>query len=228
MFVLPYNRNEDGLTEVYSEIINNILYHKELLCIFINMNLIETIKKIIKEETKIPISLRRRMNYLDDEDTLSKLKKNSITKYPSIEESIETGFLDVAHDIVPYDEDMDEDELMSYVSMVEDYLYQKYYDIVKEYLEKVFNSKDMAPDGNRYVFWKHSEPSGGNGFSESNNGWEEFIRDKGRWFPIDWWEVKSKLDEIPEGKEGRVLIKRPGDKDNNYGYYFSVIKKPNN
>jgi hypothetical protein len=190
------------------------------------MGLRDTIKKILKEEVKIPVSLKRRLNYLDDEDILSQLKKNSLTRNPSMDESIKIGFLNVAHDIVPYDEDMDEDELMEYVMKIEEYLLEKYYKIVKDYLQKVFNSKDMIPDGNRYVFWKHSEPSGGNGFSEGYDNWEEFVRHKGSWFPIDWWEVKSKLDEIPEGKEGRVLIKKPGDKDNIYNYYFSVIKKP--
>lgn len=190
------------------------------------MSLRDTIKKILKEESKIPVSLRRRLNYLDDEKILSQLKKNSLTRNPSIEESIKNGFLNVAHDIVPYDEDMDEDELIEYVMKIEEYLLEKYYKIVKDYLQKVFNSKDMIPDGNRYVFWKHSEPSGGNGFSEGYDNWEEFIRHKGSWFPIDWWEVKSKLDEIPEGKEGKVTIKKPGDKDNIYNYYFSVIKKP--
>lgn len=192
------------------------------------MTLRETIKKILKEETKIPISLRRRLNYLDGEDILSQLKKRSIGRHLSIEESIETGFSEIAHDIVPYDEDADFDELMSYISMIEDHLHQKYYDEVKEYVEKVFNPKDMSPDGNQYVFWKHSEPNGGNGFSEGHDNWGDFIKYKGNSFPINWWEVKSKLDEIPEGKEGRIIIKKPGDKDNVYGYYFSVIKKPNN
>lgn len=187
------------------------------------MNLRDTIKKILKEEIKFPIYLRRRLYYSEEDEIISNLKKKSINRYPSMEEVIDDAFLSVAHDIVPYDEDMDEDELMGYVWEVEEYLREKYYNVIKDYLVKVFNPEDMRPDGNRYIFWKHSEPNGGNGFSEGYDNWEELIRHKGSWFPMNWWEVKDKLNEIPEG---RVIIQKPGDKDNVYGYYFSIIKKP--
>ena len=99
-----------------------------------------------------------------------------------MEDVIDDAFLSVAHDIVPYDEDMDEDELMGYVWEVEEYLREKYYNVIKDYLVKVFNPEDMRPDGNRYIFWKHSEPNGGNGCSEGYDNWEELIRHTGSWF----------------------------------------------
>ena len=69
----------------------------------------------------------------------------------------------------------------------------------------------------------HTMLSKTNGFTQGFDSWYQLLERFGSWFPIDWWEVKKELDK----KEyGSVLIMRPGDKLNEYGYYFTILKKP--
>jgi len=54
--------------------------------------------------------------------------------------------------------------------------------------------------------------------------WGELLIDKGWWFPLDWWEIKDKLNNM---ESGGIRILKPGDEHNEFGYYFSIRKEPN-
>ena len=67
----------------------------------------------------------------------------------------------------------------------------------------------------RIRFKKHSERHGGSGFSETFNTWDDLILRFGYWMPLEWDEVKRKLDDK---NEGQILISSPGEPTNTMNY----------
>jgi len=186
------------------------------------------IRRILQEETKIPISIRRRFN---GDKVLGFMKTNAIKKLsssPGLRSSIiDVAALETAKEVLPwYDEngeDYAEDDYQMWLKSVVEYLIQKYGKEIKEYVDKVLPQSAYNRDGANYVFIKHSERGGGGaGFSEGGNfTWADLMGKRGWWFPINWWEVKEKLD-IKDS--GMVTFLKPGDEHNKFGYYFSIKK----
>lgn len=129
--------------------------------------------------------------------------------------------MDTAWEMVQYDEDY-EDELSIYADHLKKQLIDSYGDIIQDYFNRVFDDKNFKDDGYKYIFVKHSKLNGGQGFSEGFPTWGELVTNYGYWFPIDWWKVKERLDELENG--GRLLYLKPGDKHNDMGYYFTIKK----
>jgi hypothetical protein len=190
------------------------------------MNLQENIKRILREETQIPLYVRRRLKFV--EEVVDELKKNSLRymNSGSILTAIKQGFRYTASEMIPYeDEDENNYSLEVHEKMaqkISDYLMSEYSEEIKDYLTKSIPDGSFNDDGYYYVFWKHSDRYGGNGFSESYPTWAELMSRKGWWFPLDWGNIKSELDR--QGQTD-LLILNPGDKHNNYGYYFSIRKR---
>jgi hypothetical protein len=144
-------------------------------------------------------------------------------------EIIVKSSMDAAYEFLdPIDEwrDLPQKEGVIVLKDLSKLIYEKYGDIVNEYLSNFFDEKNDKEDGYIYVFHKHTESNGtGNGFADSFDTWNNLIRRFGSWFTdLNWNEIKSKLDE----KDGQasILIKKPGELNNNMGYYFSVRKQP--
>jgi hypothetical protein len=103
------------------------------------MNLQEHIRRVIKEETKIPISLRRRFKHLDDEVDFRMRRvytPDNICRFESDEELLEV-MSDAIVDSMYYTYFNDVDDSskewgMMYRTMIE-YINDKYGDKIKEY-----------------------------------------------------------------------------------------------
>jgi hypothetical protein len=179
----------------------------------------------MKEQSKIPTHILRRLRLSDLSDDMKENSLRLIELGEPLDTTISKGANYTADDIIPWHDqegnDYDENDLKEWVEIFKKYLIDNYGTQTKEYISKTIQNKDFNNDGNKYVFWKHSEINGGNGFSESHETWGELILGRGWWFPLDWREIKSELDKMDEGKK---LILRPGDKHNTMGYYFSIIK----
>ena len=182
----------------------------------------------ITEETKIPTSLKRRLNF-GDGDVFNQLKKQALSSYRYSKDNLAglpsracyyTAYVFI--DEVPELYEMPDDEKQKLVDELAEFFRERYGKQLKEFIDNFFEL-DNNVQGNSYTFWKHADRHGGNGFSDTFESWNELLRNFASWFPdLDWKEVKKKLD----GMEGKpLLIKKPGDKNNNMGYYFSLIKK---
>lgn len=196
------------------------------------MSLKNTIRIILREEISLPIHVRRRIRY-NDNDIIAYLKKFALRNSDSdelrrwnkgkrIEIALGKSCADTAYEILdstqlPYDGD---DSFHQYMGVIANYLKEKYGEEIKKFMED-FYSDDGDELGSRYVFEKHSERHGGNGFSEGYETWNQLLRAFASWFPdLDWKELKMKLDNMKSG--GKILIKKPGDINNTMGYYFSL------
>lgn len=179
----------------------------------------------MKEQSKIPTHILRRLRLSDLSD---KMKKNSLRLYEhgeSLDTTMNKGAKFTADDIIPWHDeqgvDYDENDLKEWVRLFKKYLIDTYGEQTKQYISKTIQNGDFNNDENKYAFQKHSELNGGNGFTETFQTWGELILGKGWWFALDWREIKSEFDKMDKG---RRLILKPGDKHNNFGYYFSIIK----
>ena len=183
----------------------------------------------ITEETKIPTSIRRRFNFGDDDNIFNQLKKQALSSYRYSKNNL-AGLVGRACDYtayifldeVPELQEIPDDERQKLVDELSGLFRKRYGKQLKEFIDNFFElNNDIL--GDSYTFWKHADRYGGNGFSESFETWNMLLRSFASWFPdLDWKEVKKKLD----GMVGQpLLIKKPGDKNNNMGYYFSLIKR---
>lgn len=188
------------------------------------MSLKKTIYRVLKEETlKLPSHLIRRIRTIGD-DIIPEFKKNAlryINQISAPDVSVREGANDTAWSMVPYDVEYG-DVLDEYVQHLKQELIEKYGDNIKDYVSKVHNNSNYINDGFDYVLIKHKELNGGRGFTQGFSSWGDLIYKYGFWFPIDWWEVKDRLDDMKNG--GRLLFMRPGDKYNDFEYYFTIKK----
>ena len=181
------------------------------------MNLQESIRRILKEEIKIPVSARRRVD-LSDEKIKRGIKNHALRIYKF--HGVDTVFLHLVFDNVTSDllahlnEEMYEETYPKLFS----YIKEKYSDFLSEYVNKTFEKDEVR----KFCFIKHSERWGGRGFTDCWDSWSRLLNKNGSYVPdVEWDVVKKKLDELPVGQE--LLISRPNE--NTYGYYFSVYKK---
>jgi hypothetical protein len=191
----------------------------------------QIIKQILVEETKLTPNIRRRFT-AQENDIINQFKKEVLSNFKldkTYLEIIVKSSMDTAYEfLVPIDEwrDLPQKEGVIVLKDLSKLIYEKYGDIVEEYLNNFYDKKNDKEDGYRYVFHKHENSSGtGNGFADSFDTWNDLVRRFGSWFPdLNWNEIKSKLDE----KDGQasILIKKPKELNNNMGYYFSVRKQP--
>ena len=192
----------------------------------------EHIKKLLKEESEIPNQVRRRMFTQSSDDIFDKIKKSSLGMLKgggSINTMVDFGAKDVAKDIVPWHDeqgrDYDNNDYQKWIEITKKYIIDKFGEETKNYLQEILSDGIFDEDGNKYIFWKHSERNGGSGFGDTFNTWGDLLKNYGGWFPLKWNEIKSKLDKM---EKGELLFLKPGDKNNNYGYYFSIVKKKTN
>lgn len=203
------------------------------------MTIKETIKRILREQTddfnsainkldkNVKNSILRRLELSTMADALKKNSLRMFKKGGSIDSGVVNGAYFTAKNQIPFHDDegrdFDDDVYDYLIETFKNYLLNNYGEQGKEYLEKVLSDNIFVNDGNRYVFIKHSELGGGNGFSEGFDSWGDLVLRFGWLFPLDWWKIKAELDKK---EKADILILRPGEKHNNYQYYFSIKKIP--
>jgi hypothetical protein len=220
---LGFDDEDDKLfDEIYSLMWNT--YSKDLIeyvksvMDYVNEDNPETIK-----ESELPTSVRRRVNISLDDNTLNELKKASLRMLSreifDVNHIVNDSVKWVAEEMVPYDEDYD-DEYDGYVNGITPVLKEKFEKDIIEYITKVMDTLN-GPDTHMYTFKKHSERYGGSGFSTTFDTWDSLLKKYGYWMPLEWDEIKRKLDTKDEGQ---ILISSPGEPTNAMGYYFSIKK----
>ena len=223
---LGFDDEDDKLfDEIYSLMWNT--YSKDLIeyvksvMDYVNEDNPEMIK-----EGGLPSSVRRRINISSDDNILNEIKAASLRmlmlKVSKFDQIINKGFKWAAEEMAPYNEDYDED-YDEYIKGVVLLLKDKYEDDVIEYVTRVIGTFN-GPDTHKYTFKKHSKRHGGSGFSETFNTWDDLILRFGYWMPLEWDEIKRKLDDK---NEGQILISSPGEPTNTMNYYFSIKKISN-
>lgn len=177
-----------------------------------------SIRRILREESEIPASIRRRTN-LSDEEIKKEIKGYILRKYrQNVDMSL---FLHLLFDSVTSEllsSVVDEEMYMEGYNIVQSYLKKNYSDFISDYISKVFKGNEVR----KFCFTKHSERWGGSGFTDCWDSWYRLINFNGYYVTnVEWDVVKKKLDELPVGRQ--LLISKPDEND--YGYYFSIEKK---
>ena len=189
-----------------------------------NMNLKKQIRKILKEEYILPPNVRRRLTKYSEDDVIHYLKKFTMNYYlmiPNTEDLVKKVCDDTSYEILESalldSQDDESNEILKHYSKT---LFNNYKDFILNFINYTFKNDD----NDMYIFYKHSEVHGGNGFSKSIEGWNKFLTEYGSWFPdLDWNKIKEKLTHLPIRRE--LMIKKPGEKNNNMGYYFSISSR---
>jgi hypothetical protein len=204
---------------------------------YYNMNLQESIRRILREE--LAPSIRRRLNFHDIKRIIDNTKIENFLKNQDIEKSVHNTIRSVMYDLMPKELEDHEDEYHKVLDEIKKYLINHYTEELTQYFEKrqrdVDNEKN--PLGIKYIFIKHDKPygnSGWSGFATGFNSFDDMITKYGNWVEVDWDEIKKKLDNIndyPVQTYTNTMNSRPlrissvGDKGNDWGYNFSIIKQ---
>ena len=189
---------------------------------------IDRIKQVmgIITEIELPTSFRRRLNFSEDYVThlikgfilrVYQPNKKIVTISKSLQRTAEEVLVGaIKGSNISYDDILNTDA----VKVVKKELKDRFETFANEYYDSMFNGTD---DTNTYIFQKHADRYGGNGFASSEVGWHNFLKEYGRWFPdLDWNDIKAQLNS--DTHKGKLLIKKPNDEHNVYNYYFSVWK----
>lgn len=194
------------------------------------MNLRQTIKQVLNEELSLPNYVKRRVD-LDEDNVINLLKASVLDMSGRVSEGIDVvikrAVKNTSFDLLDAAMlDFDNESTYEVVDILSEYLEEKYGEQMKEYI-KNFYKKTGDDIGSTYVFHKHAERYGGSGFSEGFETWNKLLKKYASWFPdLNWYQLKEKLDNMRSGES--LLIKRPNDKNNTMGYYFSIKRIKNN
>jgi hypothetical protein len=190
----------------------------------------QLIKKILKEETELPISVKRRIDVDKINKLINQYKLTSFNTDWSVDECVMATVAKVSGNLIPVFE-YDDDEHDNLYNSLRKFLYDRYVEELKLYFEKRKEDyKNRKPSNVFYIFKKHKD---GRGFSEGFLYFDDLVNRFGTWVDVDWIEVKNELDKInyyPEDTfEGRMnsrplRISTAGDKGNDWGYDFFIIK----
>jgi len=197
----------------------------------------ELIKQILREE--LSSSVKRRLNFGEIDKIINRQKVEKYQKNNPIEDSIDSTIHVAMYDIMPREyDDLDTVEYYKFWDSIKDYLKNKYTKELRQYFEK--RRRDAEEDvtsGIKYIFVKHDKSynnSGWRGFADGFNSFDDMITRYGNMVDVDWDEIKKKLDNIndyPVPTYTDTMNSRPlrissiGDKGNDWGYNFSVIKQ---
>jgi len=188
------------------------------------MNLKESIRRILIEETNPIYSALRRVNFTED-TIINHLKRFSLR---FLDEIRDTGLLmnkvfnftsyELIEPGISHLSDEDADKAIDIMSKK---LKDKYSDLIEDYVNKLISNDD----NDTYCFKKHSDRymnmKNNRGFGDCVEGWVNFMSKYGSWFPdLDWDEIKEKISSNPNIY---MLIKKPLE-NHPYEYYFSVLK----
>ena len=200
----------------------------------------DLIKKILREE--LTPSVKRRIDFNNIDSIIKKNRIGSFQKEEPTELNMAvTRTINKAmYDIMPNGFEDDDTKYYKIWDEIKEYLNDNYGEELRQYFEKrrrdVEDEEKNAP-GVRYIFVKHDKPyyvSGWRGFADGFNSFDDMITRYGNMVDVDWDEIKKKLDNIndyPVPTYTDTMNSRPlrissiGDKGNDWGYNFSIIKQ---
>lgn len=184
------------------------------------MNIRESIKRILREESKIPAEVRRRIN-ASDEKVKERLNYYMFLYFhgEDIQKTVHRVIEDTADYLLePLDHyNISRDDYTKIIKNFENFLFENYSDYVREYIERIISDDEKSG----FCFMKHKEHYGGYGFTDCGfNSWNELLKQYGKWLPlVNWIEVKEKLNT-----QDQVLLTGPLE-GHRYNDYFSVRRK---
>jgi hypothetical protein len=188
------------------------------------MGLKNTIKKLLREEAKLPLYIKRRLN-LNEDEIIYYLRKYALRVFEPdkrIEDRILRVCKNTAYELLSPINDITEDMYHEMYDKLTYYLRDKYGERLKDFIFNFYNESGDSTD-KIYQFWEHIEKNGGERTVYSFNTWNELLQWKAVLFPnLDWADIKEKVDSMPDGKP--LLIVEPDDKFNSTYYYYSVVK----
>lgn len=180
------------------------------------MNLKQSIKRIIKEETQLPFFVRRRVNFSDD--TIKKILRHNILRFYkryNVEGFIEKVMDSTTYDLLIHLEVLAPDYEKLFESLKE-YITKKYLYYIDEFLKDTYTENEES----EFCIVKHKNRYGGYGFTECFKSWFDLLYTYSRMFPqANWKEIKEKLNTDQE-----VLIANPLE-NHPYSFYFSVKRR---
>ena len=200
----------------------------------------DLIKKILREE--LTPSVKRRIDFNNIDSIIKKNRIGSFQKEEPTELNMAvTRTINKAmYDIMPNGFEDDDTKYYKIWDEIKEYLNDNYGEELRQYFEKrrrdVEDEEKNAP-GVRYIFVKHDKPyyvSGWSGFADGFDSFDDMITKYGSIIDVDWDEIKKKLDNIndyPVPTYTDTMNSRPlrissiGDKGNDWGYNFSIIKQ---
>jgi hypothetical protein len=197
------------------------------------MNLQENIQRIKEvmglQESTIPNELRRRIDVTKIEKLINKYKLSSFFPDKIINSSVAYVCRMVAGELLSFIKD--EEEFERQHTILKNFLYNSYGQELTEYFEKRKEEyENREPSDVKYIFIKDNQ---GSGFSKEFSYFNDLLNKYGDWIDVDWDEIKNKLDKIDYYPEDTFLgwhnsrplrISSIGDKGNDWGYNFFVIK----
>jgi len=202
------------------------------------INRIQSMMGIISED--LSPSLRRRLDFRDVENDFYGIKMKSFKKNQPVDASVKVAIRELIYSVIPYgfeDDIADNQEYYRIFDKIYEYFYNRYGDELRQYYEKRQRDSEQEKEGIKYIFVKHDKPYydiGWRGFAQGFNSFSDLLTEYGSWVNVDWDEVKRKLDDIndyPENTFTGSMNSRPlrisniGDKGNDWGYNFSIIKQ---
>jgi hypothetical protein len=197
------------------------------------MNLQENIQRIKEvmglQESTIPNELKRRIYVTRIEKLINQHKSSSFKPDKRIVSSIVATCGKVAGELLPIIDD--EEKYNREYDLLRNFLFKSYGQELTEYFEKRKEEyENREPSDVRYIFKKDYK---GSGFSKGFSYFNDLLNEYGDWIDVDWDEIKNKLDKIDYYPEDTFLgwhnsrplrISSIGDKGNDWGYNFFVIK----
>ena len=193
---------------------------------------------VISEE--MSISIRRRLNFSDIEKYFNSSKVQSFKKDQPVEESINAAVRSLLYSVMPEGFEENDEMYFKVWDEIKKYINDKYGEELRQYFEKRQRDADQENEnqsGVKYIFVKHDKPYGNRdwrGFADGFDSFDEMITRYGSYVDVDWNEIKRKLDTINDypvetfnntRNSYPLRISSIGDKGNEWGYHFSIIKQ---
>ena len=153
-----------------------------------NMNLRESIRRILKEY--INPSIRRRIKFDEIDKIVKRSMISNFKKNESIEKSINSTIADVTSDAMPEDFEGDDLQYHKIWHELKTFIRQKYTDELRQYFEKRQRDaadEDKNPLGIQYIFVKHDKPysiTGWSGFAAGFYSFDKMITRYGNYVDV--------------------------------------------
>ena len=193
---------------------------------------------VISEE--MSIVARRRVKFSDIEKYFNASKVQSFKKDQPVEESINAAVRSLLYSVMPEGFEENDEMYFKVWDEIKKYINDKYGEELRQYFEKRQRDVDQENEnqsGVKYIFVKHDKPYGNRdwrGFADGFDSFDEMITRYGSYVDVDWDEIKRKLDTINDypvetfnntRNSYPLRISSIGDKGNEWGYHFSIIKQ---
>ena len=196
------------------------------------MNLHENIYRIKEvmglQESTIPNELKRRIDLTEIKKLINQHKLSSFNPDKRIVSSVVATCKKVADELMRF---ISDEDYVKVYDVLKNFIYNSYRQELTEFFEKRKEEyENREPSDVKYIFIKDNQ---GSGFSREFSYFNDLLNKYGDWIDVDWDEIKNKLDKRDYYPEDTFLgwhnsrplrISSIGDKGNDWGYNFFIIK----